>query len=759
MVLKVIKLVRLLCCALVLSAAPAWAQSPPAPKVVVVLAGGGAKGFAHLAVLRQLEKDQVPIARIVGTSMGAVIGGLYAAGLDTRQIEEVIGSLDPAKVALDQLNRLELPSRTREYQQQYPIEFEFGIKDGGLSFARGVSDGQRFLALLQQLLAHVPPSVSFDQLKIPFRAVATRYRDGATQVFDKGGLDLAIRASMAAPGVFAPVEINGEVYVDGGLVANLPVEVALQEGADVVVASYLGADEGAKDPEPGHALAVANHMITLLIRQNERRNLALLRPTDVLVSPALSDVGFAEFGRSAEVIARGETAIGAQRVGFERLAQRVAAARGGQEPPQRAAPAFNEREVRIAEIRVKGQQTVPAAYVQRFFADVLNQAHDPKVLGDLVDQLYTEGYFEQVSYKLDHLGGERYALEVQVTEKAYGPHFFKTSLGFFTELDGVQQFSLGLGYRRPWLTESGTELAVDARLGSQNDFGVRLSQRLTQGLRGEAYAELGMQTIPFYVPARFQALNGRGKIASYDLKRTRAGVGVAYDLSRDTTLRLGLMAGQLSYKVDSARLVGLVIDPALPPFVEPLEDFSDSYGGWRMQWTTDRLDSVSFPTSGYAVNAQWESSLRRGQYQGLQANARWATQWGPHVLNLGLHLGAEKTAFECANCTTPSFLYLGGFQRLSAYRLAELTGDRLLMGSATYMYRLTDGGLLRQRAYLGVIGETGDAWETSDGFKAKHSLGVFLAVDSKIGDIYLGVAKGSQGSRNVFLQLGRRFSF
>ena len=749
-------LVRLLMCVWALVALPAWAQSPPAPKVVVVLAGGGAKGFAHLAVLRQLEKDQVPIARIVGTSMGAVIGGLYAAGLDTRQIEEVIGSLDPAKVALDQLNRLELPNRTREYQQQYPIEFEFGLKDGGLSFARGVSDGQRFLALLQQLLAHVPPSVSFDQLKIPFRAVATRYRDGATQVFDKGGLDLAIRASMAAPGVFAPVEINGEVYVDGGLVANLPVEVALQEGADVVVASFLGADEGAKDPEPGHALAVANHMITLLIRQNERRNLALLRPTDVLVSPALSDVGFAEFGRAPEVIARGESAIAAQRVGFERLAQRVAAARGV--VPQRAMPAFNEREVRIAEVRVKGQRTVPAAYVQDFFAGVLNQAHDPKVVGELVDRLYTEGYFEQVSYKLDHLGGERYALEVQVTEKAYGPHFFKTSLGFFTELDGVQQFSLGMGYRRPWLTESGTELAVDARLGSHNDLGVRLTQRLTPSLRAEAYVELGLQTIPLYVPAEEQALNGRGKIANYDLQRTRTGLGVAYDLSRDTTLRVGLMAGRQSFKVDSARLVGFVRDPAEAPDVYSLRDFSDSYGGWRMQWTTDRLDSVSFPTSGYALNVLWESSLRRGEYQGVQANARWATQWGPHVLNLGLYLGAEETAFDCANCTTPSFLYLGGFQRLSAYRLAELKGERLLMGSATYMYRLTDGGLLRQRAYLGVIGEVGDAWNAGDGFKAKHSLGVFLAVDSKIGDIYLGMAKGSQGSRNVFLQLGRRFS-
>jgi NTE family protein len=687
--------------------------------------------------------------------MGAVIGGLYAAGLDTRQIEEVIGSLDPAKVALDQLNRLELPNRTREYQQQYPIEFEFGIKDGGLSFARGVSDGQRFLALLQQLLAHVPPSVSFDQLKIPFRAVATRYRDGATQVFDKGGLDLAIRASMAAPGVFAPVEINGEVYVDGGLVANLPVEVALQEGADVVVASFLGADEGAKDPEPGHALAVANHMITLLIRQNERRNLALLRPTDVLVSPALSDVGFAEFGRAPEVIARGESAIAAQRVGFERLAQRVAAARGV--APQRAMPAFNEREVRIAEVRVKGQRTVPAAYVQDFFAGVLNQAHDPKVVGELVDRLYTEGYFEQVSYKLDHLGGERYALEVQVTEKAYGPHFFKTSLGFFTELDGVQQFSLGMGYRRPWLTESGTELAVDARLGTQNEVGLRLSQPLSQRLRGELYAEAGLQSIPLYVPYDLQPYNGKGKIATFDLQRNRVGLGLAYDVSRDTTLRLGVMGGQMSLSVDSARSVNLKGPQASVPL--DFSGVSESYGGWRVQWSTDRLDSVSFPTEGYSANLQWESGLRRGDYQGLQANARWATHWGAHVLNLAMHLGVDRVSSDCEKCTSPSFLYLGGFQRMSSFRVAELIGDRVALGSATYMYRLTDGGLLRQRAYLGVIGEVGDAWNAGNGFKAKHSLGVFLAVDSKIGDIYLGMAKGSQGSRNVFLQLGRRFAF
>lgn len=216
----------------------AWGQVPvpvpvsvtgavPAPSVVLVLAGGGAKGFAHLAVLRQLERDRIPVARIVGTSMGAVVGGLYASGMSIDEIERMVGGLDPSKVALDQLDRLELPTRTRQYQSKYPVELEFGIRDGGVSFARGVSDGQRFLALLQALTGHVPPDVDFNDLKIPFRAVATRYRDGEMKVFDRGALHLAIRASMAAPAVFAPVEVEGETYVDGGLVANMPIEVAL----------------------------------------------------------------------------------------------------------------------------------------------------------------------------------------------------------------------------------------------------------------------------------------------------------------------------------------------------------------------------------------------------------------------------------------------------------------------------------------------------------------------------------------------------
>ncbi|MEN9377836.1 MAG: family protein RssA, partial [Pseudomonadota bacterium] len=341
--------------ALAQSSAPVPAQAG----VVVVLAGGGAKGFAHLAVLRRLERDGVRIERLVGTSMGAVIGGLYASGLSTDEIERVIGNLDPAKVALDQIDRQELPLRAREYQRQYPIEMEFGLKAGQLSFARGVSDGQRFLALLQQLTAHVPPHVRFDELKIPFRAVATRYRDGEMTIFREGSLHLAIRASMAAPGVFAPVEIDGETYVDGGLVANLPVEVAFQEGAQVIVASYLGQAPDNADASSGNALVVANQMLNILIRQNEKRNLALLRAQDVLVQPQLGEVGFTDFRRAADIVALGEQAVQAQDARFAALAQ----SESGQPPAQGVRQRFDEREMVIDEVRVSGTEHTQADFV------------------------------------------------------------------------------------------------------------------------------------------------------------------------------------------------------------------------------------------------------------------------------------------------------------------------------------------------------------------------------------------------------------
>lgn len=733
-------------------------RAPVSPRVVVVLAGGGAKGFAHLAVLRRLERDRIPIARIVGTSMGAVIGGLYASGLSTDEIERVIGSLDPARVALDQLERLDLPLRTRAYQRQYPIDLEFGIKGGTLSFARGVSDGQRFLALLQHLTANLPSSIRFDELKIPFRAVATRYRDGEMTVFDQGALHMAIRASMAAPTVFAPVEIDGETYVDGGLVANLPVEVALAGGADVLIASYLGQDADAPQDAPSNALMVANRMLDILIRQNEKRNLAMLRPQDILIQPRLKDVGFTDFNRATDIIAKGEQAIVAQQYRWAQMVQQVRSVQASQTVPSPPKPVFDQPEMRIAAVRVTGARDVSVGYIEQSMASLVGKPFRTEETARLVDRLYTSGFFEQVSYAVEQVEAERYELVVNVNEKPYGPHYFKTSIGFSAELGGVSQFSMGVGYRRPWLNSAGLELAMDGRIGTQSELASRLYQPLSGGLGVEAGVSYDRNIVPVYASQSLVPLSSVQKLGYFRAIRQEAGTNLVYELDRKATLRLGVVNSDIRYDMDTSQdvMVRLPDGQSLPVI---LEDRRVHYTGIKWQLQSDQLDSNSFPSQGYFFDASFQQSLSGTNYSSARVSTRWAYPLQAHILNLGFNLGRDTVPAGCSTCLTPGSLYLGGFQLMGAYRMAQLAGSRLAHAHATYMYRLSDGGLFKQRTYVGMVLEAGDVWTESTRMNTKYSGSLFIAVDSKMGDIYLGTARGTGGASNLFLQLGRRFSF
>lgn len=729
-----------------------WGQTPvPAaakpPSVVVVLAGGGAKGFAHLAVLRKLEQDRIPIARIVGTSMGAVIGGLYASGLSTDEIERVVGGLDPSKVALDQLNRLELPSRTREYQQKYPVDLEFGIKNGGPSFARGVSDGQRFLALLQNLTAHVPPHVNFNDLKIPFRAVATRYRDGEMKVFDQGALHLAIRASMAAPAVFAPVEIDDETYVDGGLVANLPIEVALQEGADVIVASFLaGGTEDGKTQQANHALAVANRMVDILIRQNEKRNLTLLRQQDILVKPQLTDIGFADFNRAAEIAQRGEVAVASVQ---DRWAVLKVAAVQAPDTPEHKRLSFDRREKHIVAIEAQGQKDVSASYIQSVFSPLLNHEFTPSETERYIDALYTSGFFDLVSYSLQQQQGHQYKLLVHVREKPYSPHFLKTTLGFSSEVGGMTQFTTGFGYRRPWLTPSGLEFALDARLGTQSELAVRLYQPLTGRWSAETGLSWDRNNLPLYRSSYFDDDHSNIKLAYYNQTTQSWDARLVYDFERKANFKFGLTSSSIRRALDTASELA-----ATSSSTETLR-----YNGLKAQLQIDQLDSLTFPTRGYFLNTSVEQGISGAVYSGARLNAKWASSVGPHIFNVGLNLAQVRVNLDCDTCRVPSQLYLGGFQAMGAYRMGQLVGDQLAHVQGTYMYRMTDGGLFNQRTYVGTVFEAGDAWFSASSMQRRYSGTLFVAVDSKIGDIYLGTARGTGGAYNVFVQLGRRFNY
>ena len=748
--------------ALFASSLAPWARAETpvpatAPRVTVVLAGGGAKGYAHLAVLRRLEEDHVPIAKIIGTSMGAVIGSLYASGMSTTQIEKVIGALDPGRVALDQLDRSDLSHRSREYQQRYPVDLELGVKNGALTFARGVSDGQRFLTLMQELTAQVATDSNFDHLKIPFRAVATRYRDGELVAFDHGNLALAVRASMAAPGVFAPVEVEGETYVDGGLVANLPVEVALRQGADVIVASYLGDTERPNETlDTGNALSVANRMLDILMRQNERRNIAMLRPQDILVRPQLQGFGFGSFDQPSEIIQAGQAAVAQQDSRFSALARQAGQNALAQAAPAPGANEKSQAKITIERLRVTGNKDVSSEFIERALQGLVGQPFAPKTVGQHLEELYTSGNFERINYQLAQLPDGNYELVVDVNEKTYGPNFLKTSLGFYTESSGTNLFSFGVGYRRPWLTPSGLELQADLRAGSQSELAVSLYQPLAERWGLNAYAAYNSNELPIYRPD----VSTAQKMASSTLRRQEVGLNLSYDLSQKASIKIGVLANQTQLTIDTAKVIGYRLEDGSLLSYE-LQDRQVEFSGLNASFIADQLDSPSFPTRGYYLNiAAAQGVTGSNQYTSYRANGLWAHSFGPHVLNLGLNLGADHI-FDCTTCarvTSLTPLYLGGFQSMGAYQMGQLNGDRLVHLQSTYMYRLIDGGILRQPTYVGFVAEAGDAWLSAQESSVKYSGTLFIGVDSKIGDVFLGLASGSGGNRNMFLQLGRRFS-
>jgi NTE family protein len=418
-----------------------------------------------------------------------------------------------------------------------------------------------------------------------------------------------------------------------------------------------------------NALQVAEHMITLLLKQNEQRNLAMLRLHDVLVRPMLNDIAFADFHRAKEIIGRGEVALASVDAAWQKMLQSKALLAVAAAP----LPLVKEKPICLAEIRVSGHDTVSADFIRSRVADLQGQLFDASVVAQLIDLIYTTGYFEQVTYSLEPLDGVCHALVVHVREKPYGPHFFKTALGFSTELDGVTQFSLGVGYRRPWLTSEGLELQLGARVGTLTEFNARLVQPL--GVSWQAEVGFGMHSnaIPVYEPLEWSRGSSPRKFAYMRDLRQEVSASIGREFDNESIMKLGLVQAVQRYKVDVSKTRLLVNGST---FTMP--DYSLNYSAVRWQWDVDQLDAVSFPTKGYAWGLLAETGVSSTRYLRSRVNAQWVRSWEVHTLSTGLYHAQDKLPRSCnGSCTTTSPLLMGGFQFMGAYRMGQLSGDEL----------------------------------------------------------------------------------
>ena len=421
--------VSLLAILLLCSAAVAAADS--APRVGLVLSGGGARGAAHIGVLKVLEEQRIPVHAIAGTSMGAVVGGLYASGLSAAEIATLIDSEEWRAGFTEPAPRDRLSFRRKSEDQNFLVKFPLGIKSGSFRLPKALVSGQRVSQVLRRVTFPVARLDAFDQLPIPFRAVATDLETGDPVVLSGGDLVDAMRASLAAPGVFAPVEIDGRLLVDGGLANNLPVDVAQAMGVDVLIVVDVGFPLRKRDTLDS-VTTISNQMLSILIRRGSDMQRARLGASDILISPDLGEASSFDFAIIPQATDLGESAARAALSRLSTLASTAdrydawvaARAAARQQTPQIAS-------VRVAESAVRYQRLIEG----RFAAADL----DVNGIDAAVSTLFGRGNFESVDYRVRGEAGD--TLEVAARRNSWGPNYVRFGLSLQDDFNGNSNYN------------------------------------------------------------------------------------------------------------------------------------------------------------------------------------------------------------------------------------------------------------------------------------------------------------------------------
>jgi NTE family protein len=463
------------------SVAPAAPPAPPAslpaappqrPRIGLVLSGGGARGAAHIGVIKVLEELRVPVDVIAGTSMGSIVGSSYASGQTVANMTRDVAHIKTEMLAKDQPPRPDLGPPEADDWRDY-IGPQFGYRDGSLQLPKGAITGVALEAVLREL-ALAKGDWNFDKLPIPFRAIATDVYTGQMTVLKSGDLATAMRASMSVPGAVAPVPIGGKLLVDGGLTRNLPVDVARAMGAEVIIAVNLGTPLLPRE-QITSAFSVALQMLNILTEQNVGASLASLKPQDVLILPELGDYSAGDFDHMPSTIPIGEAAARKLAGQLERYSL----------PPEQYA-AHRQQQVRVVaqdtrpvdELRVEGLERVNEQVVIQSMETTVGSPLDVATLDLDMRRIYGRGDFEHVQYQLIDEPEHR-ILAVQAVEKSWGPTYVRFGLSLSSDFRGDNAFNLLASIRRTWLNKLGGEWRADVQVGNDGLLFTEFYQPLT----------------------------------------------------------------------------------------------------------------------------------------------------------------------------------------------------------------------------------------------------------------------------------------
>lgn len=707
------------------------------PRIGLVLSGGGARGAAHIGVLKVLDELHVPVDAIAGTSMGAVVGSLYASGMSGKEIDALLTSVDWQDAFRDRPQRADLAFRRKQEDLDYLVNIPLGLRSRRLLIPRGLIQGQKLTQILRKALLPVADAVDFDHLPTRLRVVATDLESGDTVVMKDGDLVSAVRASMSAPGAFAPVERDGRLLVDGGLTDNLPVEVARAMGVDVLIVVDTGFALRER-PELNSLPAVTNQAIAIMLRKNVEAQRAQMLPGDILIQPQLDDLSSFDFGSVVHARTLGETAT-------RELATRLATLSVPQAQYARYAAARAARSQPSPVVEFVRSDAGSAPYrrqIDDLFDGFIGKPLDPAALDRRVTRLYGRGTMETLDYRLVQDAVGRQGLDFSARRNSWGPNYLRVGLSLQDDFSGRTSFNAAGRLIVTELNSLGAEWVWDARVGT------------SPRLRTELYLPFSNVRRYFIAPhGEIEAYNvaqlvDGEQVGEYRVRSANYGLDLGRELGNIGEIRAGIEHNRGS--------AGIIIGDAGTPRSE------FDVRAYFLRFSYDRLDRALFPHSGQAFTLEWRGEENDGTLQGsdlLKADWRGAWSRGKYTgivwLSGGTTLGGSETNVR-------TWFPLGGFLNLSGERAESLAGPYYGIGRLIGLRSIGRGGegVLNVPAYVGVSFETGNTWgarrDVSFG-SLRRDFSLFLGADTLIGPVYIAAGYDDRGRSGFYLFLGRSF--
>jgi NTE family protein len=699
---------------------PSSATPGERPIVGLALSGGGARGLAHVGVLKALEELHVRVDRVAGTSMGAVVGGLFACGYSASEIEAILLEVDWGEVFRNTAPRSRMAFLGRQESSRYLVSLP--MKGLRVQVPAGVTEGEKLTSLLSLLTATAADGGSFDQLPIPFRAVATDLATGERVILDSGSLAEAIRASLAVPLLFTPAELGGRLLVDGGLTDNLPTDVARDMGSDLVIGSDVTTP--LRGPEElTSPLAVGDQALSLQIAATTRGRREL---ADAVILPDLPNVLPTDFARAREII----------RAGYEAALANPDLRSIAEKSPDRGAEPGARRSTRVIDgIQIRGTTGYSRRKLEALKRSLPGTSSTFPELQRGLKGVLGDRYFHKVRYRLAPAAEGRTDLIVEVFESRSDAF----NLGGRIDDKYGALGLLNLTFRN--LGGGDNQASFDFQVGSFSRFGAEF---LHPSVPGTSF---------FFRPQLFWSHDFQ--LGYSDSRQRSEFVDRRYggEVQVGNTFRnLGVVT--LGYRLNAVNF-------HLGEGEEVFAPFRGRVASLVLRSRIETFDRAEIPDRGRLIDFMLESARSGlgGEPRFDRAGVDYSGYhtWGKrHTLTTGIRLG---TSFADELPVFEQFR-LGGEDYLTGLRREEIRGNHVAGIRAGYRFLLADlGNSFLSRIYLEVGADAANAWADRDHLTGGLTADGYVSLMARtwVGPMCVTVGAAEGGNRNATLSIGHRF--